>query len=171
MDERTTLYRIFGENDLLLYVGISNDFGRRWEQEAKAFSWWDEHRQMSVEWHPSRPEAEAAEVAAIETERPKYNIRHAVPEPLINDYQVREITSKERVKARQMQRYRAKNPELAARLESRRCVDCGAAVGELCRTVNGRITDYHGARKMWYRSLVRYVTYSPAEMAAGGYLA
>lgn len=38
---RTALYRIFGDADLLLYIGISKDFGTRWKQHAKAQPWWD----------------------------------------------------------------------------------------------------------------------------------
>lgn len=29
--EPTALYRVFGEADLLLYIGVSKDFGSRWK--------------------------------------------------------------------------------------------------------------------------------------------
>lgn len=77
--ERTALYRICGAGDVLLYIGISKDFGRRWKTEARTFPWWAEHCGMTVEWHDSRPEAEAAEEAAIKAEEPKYNKQHASP--------------------------------------------------------------------------------------------
>ena len=73
---RTALYRIFGDANLLLYIGISKNFGTRWKQHTKVQPWWDEHRRMTVEWRDSRPEAEDAETAAIEAEYPKYNIIH-----------------------------------------------------------------------------------------------
>jgi hypothetical protein len=79
MSDRTALYRIFGDADLLLYIGISDDFGIRWKAEARKFPWWDEHRRMTVEWLDSRPEAEAAETAAIKAEKPKYNKQHNRP--------------------------------------------------------------------------------------------
>jgi hypothetical protein len=77
--EETALYHIFGDEDLLLYIGISKDFGQRWKDEAKDFPWWDEKRRMTTDWYPSRPEASAAERAAIKAEKPKYNKQHNGP--------------------------------------------------------------------------------------------
>lgn len=80
--EETALYHVFGEADLLLYIGISKDFGRRWKEHAKKQPWWDEKRRLTVDgWYDFRPEAEAAEETAIKAERPKYNKRHAVRTP------------------------------------------------------------------------------------------
>jgi hypothetical protein len=76
--EETALYHVFGDEELLLYIGISKDFGERWKREATEFIWWNEKRWMTVRWYASRPQAAAAEKAAIETEGPKYNIDHAV---------------------------------------------------------------------------------------------
>lgn len=73
--ERTALYRIYGDGGLLLYIGISKDFGKRWQREAKDFPWWSEHRRMTVDWYDFRSAAAQAEDAAIEAEDPKYNIR------------------------------------------------------------------------------------------------
>lgn len=70
---RTALYRIYDDSDLLLYVGISNDFDRRWKEHAEVQPWWPEHRWMKVYWHDTRKEAETAEALAIEAEKPKYN--------------------------------------------------------------------------------------------------
>ena len=72
--ERTALYRIYSTEDLLLYVGISKNFGIRWNQHAKKQPWWNEHRRMTVDWYDSRPEARTAETAAIQADGPKYNI-------------------------------------------------------------------------------------------------
>jgi hypothetical protein len=77
----TALYRIYGDADLLLYIGISDDFGRRWRQHAKKQPWWPERRWMTVDWYDSRAEAEDAETAAIKAEGPVHNIVHAVPQP------------------------------------------------------------------------------------------
>jgi predicted GIY-YIG superfamily endonuclease len=73
-DEETALYHVYGEADLLLYIGISNDFGRRWKDHAKVQPWWGEKRRLTTRWYDSRPEAEDEETAAIRAEKPKYNI-------------------------------------------------------------------------------------------------
>lgn len=78
--ERTALYRIWGEADLLLYIGVSKNFGQRWKQHAKEQPWWDEMKRLTAdEWFEYRSEAEEAEEAAIKAERPQYNKRHLVP--------------------------------------------------------------------------------------------
>lgn len=79
--ERTALYRIYDSDGLLLYIGISKDFGSRWKQEAKEFPWWAEMQRMTVDWISSRAQAEMAEEAAIRAEKPKYNKRHVSPGP------------------------------------------------------------------------------------------
>jgi len=76
--EGTGLYRIFGDEDVLLYIGVSDSFGVRWKQHAKVQPWWGEVRRLEVVWIHGRDEAEAAERAAIKAERPKYNKIHAV---------------------------------------------------------------------------------------------
>ena len=76
----TALYRIWGDADLLLYIGVSDDFGSRWKQHAKQQPWWDEMRRLTVDaWYESRAQAEAAEQAAIKAEAPKYNKQHVTP--------------------------------------------------------------------------------------------
>jgi len=79
--ERTALYRMFDAAGDLLYIGISKNFGIRWRREAASFPWWPEMQRQTVDWYPSRPEAHAAEIAAIKAEKPKYNIQHAAPLP------------------------------------------------------------------------------------------
>lgn len=93
MDERrprrsegpTTLYRMLGAGDELLYVGIAGNPGRRFEQHAKSKTWWAEVERVKVEHFPDRASALIAEAAAIQTEAPKFNHMHnngrAVPLP------------------------------------------------------------------------------------------
>lgn len=82
--EPTALYRVFGDADVLLYIGISKDFGTRWKQHARVQPWWGERRRLTVELLDSRPDAEAAEDVAIKAEGPKYNKRGTVqPDALI----------------------------------------------------------------------------------------
>ena len=74
----TALYRSRGEANLLLYIGISDDFGRRWRDHARKQPWWGEMQGLSVDrWYESRSKAEAAEKSAIKAEQPKYNKKHA----------------------------------------------------------------------------------------------
>lgn len=74
---RTALYRVWGEADLLLYIGISDYFGVRWGKHAKAQPWWGEMQRLTVDaWYDRREDAEEAEAAAIKAEGPKYNKIH-----------------------------------------------------------------------------------------------
>lgn len=76
----TALYRVRGDEAFLLYIGISDDFGRRWQEHARKQRWWGEMRSLSVDcWYKFRSEAEAAEEAAIKAEHPKHNTRFVLP--------------------------------------------------------------------------------------------
>ena len=85
-DESTALYRLYDACGVLLYVGISKDFGYRWKQHAHAQPWWPEVNRQSVAWYPSRKRAGEEEIGAIQTERPKYNKQHAALGPLVSDH-------------------------------------------------------------------------------------
>jgi transcriptional regulator with XRE-family HTH domain/predicted GIY-YIG superfamily endonuclease len=76
-DEQTAVYRIYDAEDALLYIGISNSFGRRWTEHAKVQPWWPLRRKQIVTWCDSRKDAEDAEEAAIQAEAPRYNVMHA----------------------------------------------------------------------------------------------
>jgi hypothetical protein len=80
-DVPTALYRLFGDEDALLYIGVARIFGRRWHQHAQAQPWWPEVKRQTVDWYPSREEALRAETAAIRTEFPRYNVVHNGPRP------------------------------------------------------------------------------------------
>lgn len=78
---KTALYRFYGADDRLMYVGITEQLGTRWEAHMRLKPWWpDVHRQTS-EWYPTRAEAAAAEEKAIATEQPRHNVRHSVRLP------------------------------------------------------------------------------------------
>lgn len=77
--DRTALYRIRGEGDTLLYIGISNSVPVRWNGHQVVQPWWDELRSLTVEWHSARTQAEEAERAAILAEQPKYNVTYLKP--------------------------------------------------------------------------------------------
>lgn len=79
--ERTALYRLFDADDRLLYVGITGNPKRRWQQHALySDEWWPQVASKTVAWLDSRSEAEAAEKRVIQTEGPLYN-RAYVPSP------------------------------------------------------------------------------------------
>lgn len=72
MDKPTTLYRMWGADELL-YVGISNNAPRRFEEHAGDKSWWPQVLNVTVEHFPTRDEALAAEILAIHREFPVHN--------------------------------------------------------------------------------------------------
>lgn len=71
--ERTAVYRIYGADSELLYVGITKDFGARWAQHAAKQPWWPEVARQTVDWHESREAALAEEARAIKAEGPRHN--------------------------------------------------------------------------------------------------
>lgn len=77
--ERTARYRIRGEGDVLLYIGITCSLPVRWNSHQRIQPWWDELRSLTVDWYDSREDAEAAEKAAILAELPKYNKTYLMP--------------------------------------------------------------------------------------------
>jgi hypothetical protein len=76
-DGRTALYRVYDGQRILLYIGISDDFGSRWKAHGRNQPWWPDARHQTATWFDSRDEAVTAEAAAIKAEQPKYNIVHA----------------------------------------------------------------------------------------------
>ena len=62
-EESTVLYRFFDADDVLLYVGITDKPGSRWEQHMREQPWWPEARRQVTQWLDSRKLAEAAEQA------------------------------------------------------------------------------------------------------------
>jgi predicted GIY-YIG superfamily endonuclease len=70
------LYRLYAADDTLLYIGISNRPELRLENHQKHKDWWHEVDTYTTDGYMDRREAEAAEVAAIQAERPLYNVAH-----------------------------------------------------------------------------------------------
>jgi prophage antirepressor-like protein len=77
-DKPTMLYRFYGHDGQLLYVGISWRLAERMLQHRRGKSWWSDVEDVKVEQHPSRAAANEAETLAIRTERPLYNIAKVV---------------------------------------------------------------------------------------------
>jgi predicted GIY-YIG superfamily endonuclease len=72
-----SLYRHYFE-DVLLYIGITNNPARRTSEHARTKKWW--HFCTRTEWSRkianTFSEAERIETAAIEAEKPLFNIKH-----------------------------------------------------------------------------------------------
>jgi predicted GIY-YIG superfamily endonuclease len=71
--ESTWVYYFFDVQGNLLYVGITNDTRRRWEQHAEDKSWWHLVARKERVLYSSREEAERVEEHQIRTQRPMYN--------------------------------------------------------------------------------------------------
>lgn len=80
MTRRTALYRLFDTEGRLLYVGITFNPDNRWAEHAASKSWWPDVTEKRIEWHGSRTDAAAAEVAVIAAELPLYNKQDS-PQP------------------------------------------------------------------------------------------
>lgn len=74
--DRTALYRFFDSAGALLYVGITSSPSARFAMHSKKSQWWKDvdHARTTVEHHESRTLAAAAELAAIKSEGPRWNI-------------------------------------------------------------------------------------------------
>ncbi|WP_062434940.1 GIY-YIG nuclease family protein [Herbidospora daliensis] len=78
----TSLYRLFAADGSLLYVGIGGNPGRRFEQHRSDKPWWGDVASMTIEHHPTREAALAAELQAIKTENPRHNIAGRIDDAL-----------------------------------------------------------------------------------------
>ncbi|NEB42302.1 GntR family transcriptional regulator [Streptomyces sp. SID14515] len=75
--EHTALYRLYDADDVLLYVGISNDPDFRWKAHLYSRELWPKQvTRHVIEWWSTREEAVQAEEAAIKAERPRHNGKH-----------------------------------------------------------------------------------------------
>ena len=72
----TDLYRLYDTNGVLLYVGISNRWPSRMKQHTKDKQWFNSVGKVEISHYCTRREAEAAEKAAIKSERPIHNVLH-----------------------------------------------------------------------------------------------
>lgn len=77
----TAVYRVCDAKKRLLYVGLSKSPLRRAAQHAESKNWWMDVARIDVVWFATRAQAEVAERAAIESEHPMHNIRHARTAP------------------------------------------------------------------------------------------
>ncbi|MDD2270976.1 MAG: GIY-YIG nuclease family protein [Desulfuromonadaceae bacterium] len=71
-----SLYRHYGHDSKLLYVGISNNALSRLYQHEQSSEWYELISRVEIEHYPSREQALKAEKKAIENEKPIYNFVH-----------------------------------------------------------------------------------------------
>lgn len=82
MPERTAIYRLYDEEDRLLYVGITASPTARWASHSLSKPWWRDVARFDLAWLPSLTAAQSAERTAIRSERPLHNVQlNAVPPP------------------------------------------------------------------------------------------
>jgi hypothetical protein len=73
---QNVLYRMFNADDVLLYVGITTNLEDRLADHRIFKGWWRDVVTIRLEHFGTRSEAEAAEILAIDTEHPLWNVRH-----------------------------------------------------------------------------------------------
>ncbi|MEU8334716.1 GIY-YIG nuclease family protein [Micromonospora tulbaghiae] len=80
---QTSLYRLFDADRRLLYIGITLNIGSRWKTHSGQKPDWSLVAHAEVEHLPTREAALAAERAAIQAEKPAWNVIHnRDPKPL-----------------------------------------------------------------------------------------
>lgn len=70
------LYRHYGEDGELLYVGRSLSAVHRLKQHARTAHWFDAIRRVEIDPYPTREAVKQAERELIKLLRPKFNLQH-----------------------------------------------------------------------------------------------
>jgi hypothetical protein len=70
----TTVYRLYGHDGALLYIGVAGNPGRRFEQHAGEKPWWGEVKRADLTHYPTREQALLVERNSIAAEHPRHNI-------------------------------------------------------------------------------------------------
>lgn len=76
-----SLYRLYGEEETLLYVGMSMNLPARLTNHRVQKEWWTAVHHIGVEHFDSRRKVLDAEREAIQSEHPLWNIQHRVGPP------------------------------------------------------------------------------------------
>ncbi len=70
------LYRFYNQAGDLLYIGMSTNMLMRLKSHRHDQPWWGEAVEIKMERFATRDELAAAEITAIELERPRHNVAH-----------------------------------------------------------------------------------------------
>ena len=75
------VYSIFNDEGNALYVGITRNIRRRFQEHARLAAWWSEaHRYQDIQM-TNMTDARTVEKALIRAYQPNHNIRHTLIEP------------------------------------------------------------------------------------------
>jgi hypothetical protein len=80
------LYRAYGYEHELLYIGISSNWVKRFDQHAENSQWFHETDYIRLQHFGTREAVKQAERLAIQHERPKYNVQYNVSVESIMDH-------------------------------------------------------------------------------------
>ena len=69
----TCVYRFYDKDDRLLYVGMTDSPGVRFNDHARR-NWWKAAVRNTITWYDTREEAAHAEAEALRTEQPIHNV-------------------------------------------------------------------------------------------------
>lgn len=70
---RAAVYRLFGADGTLLYIGSAYNPATRSRKHSDK-DWWSQVTRRTDEWHPNRWTAYTAEAKAITSEGPRHNV-------------------------------------------------------------------------------------------------
>lgn len=90
VDEPVAVYRLYGEADLLLYVGHTISLYSRLRQHAESQFWWSDVRAIRFDYFDSIESARVAEQAAIDVGTPKHNVVRAFGKTPISGFRIPE---------------------------------------------------------------------------------
>lgn len=87
-----TVYRLYDNEDRLIYVGCTYDLEKRLQAHRRKMWWYYQTERIVTETHPNRTEALRAETRIRDTEAPRWNVesrwmmRHSFTEQMFLDY-------------------------------------------------------------------------------------
>lgn len=70
----TAVYRLYDADGVLLYIGMTRNPKQRWKDHRKEMLWWPEVTEKKLTWYDTRWAAWDAELTAIPSESPRYNL-------------------------------------------------------------------------------------------------
>jgi excisionase family DNA binding protein len=76
---RHVVYKLYGADADLLYVGSTTDLAVRFYQHSVSAPWWPEVLRLEVEEHPNRAVMLDAEKRLVQELHPPYNTKHRIP--------------------------------------------------------------------------------------------
>jgi predicted GIY-YIG superfamily endonuclease len=76
IEGQTAVYRLYGSDRRLLYVGISTNPDRRWYEHSLEKMWWHLVTEKQVSWHENREQALIVEEEVERRENPRFGDTH-----------------------------------------------------------------------------------------------